>query len=325
MHYACLLTPIFIAKTKHLNFPPCSIHLQDNLRSEYHIGMASSDFNLSPSDAYPETMDFLSHAWCNFAVQTLQTQPQHGSFVPFDNSMKQLDPASPINDHPTMEKSARMDDEDFRSLPGWKSNDVKSWIWMQQAMHPELNYNSGFRKKLMSWKQIIPLKNVSIKKWFKEIKLKRKEEQRLQKAEMHAALSIAGVAAALAAVAAENSEKESNKDKDAAIASASALVAAHCAKVAEAMGIKKEHLGSVIGSAMSGTNTTEILTLTAAAATSLKGAATLKARSGCKNKLNRGVPIQDNNDLDFDFQKGRCILAQGAELYVETPEGTIMQ
>ncbi|CAL0325608.1 unnamed protein product [Lupinus luteus] len=226
-----------------------------------------------------------------------------------------------------MGKSARMDDADFRSLPSWKSNDVKSWIWMQQAMHPELNYNSGFRKKLMSWKQIIPLKSVSIKKWFKEIKLKRKEEQRLQRAEMHAALSIAGVAAALAAVAAENSEKESNEDKDAAIASASALVAAHCAKVAEAMGIKKEQLSSVIGSAMSGTSATDILTLTAAAATSLKGAATLKARSGCKNKLNGGVPflpIQDNNDLDFDFEKGRCILAQGAELYVETPEGKYM-
>lgn len=57
----------------------------------------------------------------------------------------------------------------------------------------------------------------------------------------------------------------------------------------------------------------------------LKGAATLKVRSGCKNRLNGGtpiLPIEDNNDLDFDFEKGRTILAQGAELYVETPEGT---
>lgn len=59
----------------------------------------------------------------------------------------------------------------------------------------------------------------------------------------------------------------------------------------------------------------------------LKGAATLKVRSGCKNRLNGGVPIlplEDNNDLDFDFEKGRSILAQGAELYVETPEGTVI-
>lgn len=117
------------------------------------------------------------------------------------------------------------------------------------------------------WKQIIPLKSVSIKKWFKEIKMKKKEDQRLQRAEVHAAISIAGVAAALAAIAAENSKKESNQDRDAAVASAAALVAAQCAKVAEAMGAKKEQLSSVIGSAMSGTSASDILTLTAAAAT----------------------------------------------------------
>lgn len=287
----------------------------------------ASEFNLSPSDAHPETMDFLSHAWCNFAVQALQPQPQHASAVLVDNPMNQLElPGSP-KAHPSMGKSARMDDADFRSLPPWKSNDVKSWLWMQQAMHPELNYNSSFRKKWMPWKQIIPLKSVSIKKWFKEIKLRRKEEQRLERAEVHAALSIAGVAAALAAVAADKSKKESNEDRDAAIASAAALVAAQCAKVAEAMGVNKEQLGSVIGSAMSGTSASDILTLTAAAATSLKGAATLKARSGCKNRLNGGIPIlpiEDNNDLDFDFGKGRSILAEGAELYVETPEGKYM-
>ncbi|CAL0307048.1 unnamed protein product [Lupinus luteus] len=206
----------------------------------------ASDFNLSPSDAHPETMDFLSHTWCNFAL---------------------------------------------------------------------------------SWKQMIPLKSVSIKKWFMGMKLKRKEEQRLQRAEVHAALSIAGVAAALAAIAAENSKKDSNEDRDAAIASAAALVAAQCAKVAEAMGIKKEQLGNVISSAMSSTTTSDILTLTATAATSLKCEATLKARSGCNNRLNGGVPIlpiEDNNDLDFDFEKGRSILAQGAELHVETPQGRYM-
>jgi len=97
--------------------------------------------------------------------------------------------------------------------------------------------------------------------------MKKKEGQRLQRAEVHAAISIAGVAAALAAVAAENSKKESNQDRDAAVASAAALVAAQCAKVAEAMGAKKEQLSSVIGSAMSGTSASDILTLTAAAAT----------------------------------------------------------
>ena len=97
--------------------------------------------------------------------------------------------------------------------------------------------------------------------------MKRKEDQRLQRAEVHAAISVAGVAAALAAIAAENSKNESNQDRDAAVASAAALVAAQCAKVAEAMGAKKEQLSGVIGSAMSGTSASDILTLTAAAAT----------------------------------------------------------
>ncbi|MCI21984.1 auxin canalization protein, partial [Trifolium medium] len=98
--------------------------------------------------------------------------------------------------------------------------------------------------------------------------MKKKEEQRLQRAEVHAAMSIAGVAAALSAIASENSKNETNEDRESAIASAAALVAAQCAKVAEAMGAKKEDLRSVIGSAMNGTTTaSDILTLTAAAAT----------------------------------------------------------
>lgn len=120
----------------------------------------------------------------------------------------------------------------------------------------------------MSWKIIPPFKHVSIKKWLKEIKQKSKEEKRVQRAEVHAALSVAGLAAALAAIAAENSNcDDSSTTKESAVASATALVAAHCAKVAEAMGAKKEQLGSVLASAMTGTSTSDILTLTAAATT----------------------------------------------------------
>lgn len=89
---------------------------------------------------------------------------------------------------------------------------------------------------------------------------------------MHAAVSVAGVAAALAAIAAADHQKlsssgSSDTSKEAAMASAAALVAAECAKVAEAMGAKRSQLKTVISSAMSGTNTSDILTLTAAAST----------------------------------------------------------
>ncbi|XP_062164647.1 VAN3-binding protein [Alnus glutinosa] len=278
----------------------------------------ASNLNPTPSDAHPESMDFLSHAWCNFAVQALQPELEDGPLVILDNSIK---PFESNAKSPFM----KMDDSDFKSLPPWKSDDVKSLIWMQQAMHPELNYNSYFQKKWLPWNIVLPFKNVSMKKWLKEIKQRRKEEGRLRRAEVHAAISVASVAAALAAIAAENSKKdEPSTAKEAAVASAAALVAAQCAKVAEAMGAKREQLSSLIGSAMSGTNASDILTLTAAATTSLKGAATLKARTVCKKRLNGNapvLPIEDTNDLDFNFDKYRTILAKGADLTVETPEG----
>ncbi|KAK3221604.1 hypothetical protein Dsin_008629 [Dipteronia sinensis] len=285
-------------------------------------------FNPTPSEAHPETMDFLSRSWCNFAVQALQpAELQERSIVLLDNPVMKFesDTAVPFM---KMDKSLKMDDADFKSLPPWKSNDMKSWIWMQQAMHPELNYNSCFRKKWLPWK-MVPFKTASIKKWLREFKQKRKEEERLQKAEVHAAVQVARIAAALAAIAAENTKRDDNSSttKEAAMASAAALVAAQCALVAEAMGAKREQISGIIGSAMSGTSASDILTLTAAATTSLKGAATLKARTGCKNRFNGRVPvlpIEDNNDVDFNFNKCRSVLAHGTELGVETSNGKYM-
>ncbi|CAN1165555.1 hypothetical protein LINPERHAP2_LOCUS26213 [Linum perenne] len=285
-----------------------------------------------PSDAHPETMDFLSRAWCDFAVQSLHPPElfqEHNSLLLLDSKpAADFDPNLAIS--PAFfsmdQQGMKMDDPDLKSLPPWKSNDLKSWIWMQQAMHPELNYN---RKKWVAWK-MGSFKMTSIKKWLKEMKMRRKEEGRLERAEVHAAISMAGLAAALAAIAdADKSGKDINSTtaRNDAVASAAALVAAHCAKVAESMGAKKEQLSSVIGSAMSGgtTGASDILTLTAAATTSLKGAATLKARADCKNRLMNGsvpvLPIEDSHDLDLDFNKNISMLSYGTELHVETPDG----
>ncbi|CAL1358570.1 unnamed protein product [Linum trigynum] len=287
-----------------------------------------------PSEAHPETMDFLSRAWCDFAVQTLQPAElsrdnnETSSIFAMDKPLVKFDRDVLAPAFLNMDK---MDDPEPKSLPPWKSNDMKSWIWMQQAMHPELNYN---RKKWVTWK-VGPLFKISIKKWFKEMKLKRKEEDRLQRAEVHAAISVAGLAAALAAIAAGKSRSSTNEKTDQmeeeALANAAALVAAQCAKFAEAMGAKKDDLSSALGSAMSGTGASDILTLTAAATTSLKGAATLKARTECKNRFNGSapvLPIEDSHDhdhhddnLDLDFNKYRSMLASGSELHVETPDG----
>lgn len=111
----------------------------------------------------------------------------------------------------------------------------------------------------------------TVGRWLKERKERRKEENRVQTAQLHAAISVAGVAAAIAAIASAsasgaNDGKEIPKT-DIAMASAATLVAAQCVEAAEAMGAEHDHLASVINSAVNVKSAGDIMTLTAAAAT----------------------------------------------------------
>ncbi|PUZ37881.1 hypothetical protein GQ55_9G154200 [Panicum hallii var. hallii] len=127
--------------------------------------------------------------------------------------------------------------------------------------------------------------NKTVGRWLKDRKEKKKEETRAHNAQVHAAVSVAAVAAAVAAVAAATAAVSgSGKDDraartDMAVASAATLVAAQCVEAAEAMGAEREHLEAVVGSAVNVRTPGDIVTVTAAAATALRGAATLKARA----------------------------------------------
>ncbi|CAL4926321.1 unnamed protein product [Urochloa decumbens] len=127
--------------------------------------------------------------------------------------------------------------------------------------------------------------NKTVGRWLKDRKEKKKEETRAHNAQVHAAVSVAAVAAAVAAVAAATaSASGSGKDDraartDMAVASAATLVAAQCVEAAESMGAEREHLEAVVGSAVNVRTPGDIVTVTAAAATALRGAATLKARA----------------------------------------------
>ncbi|XP_062085453.1 VAN3-binding protein [Humulus lupulus] len=125
----------------------------------------------------------------------------------------------------------------------------------------------------------------TVGRWLKDRKEKKKEESRAQNAQIHAAISVAGVAAAVAAIAAATAASSSSRKNeqaaktDTAMASAATLIAAQCAEAAESLGADHEHLASVVSSAVNVRSYDDILTLTAAAATALRGAATLKARA----------------------------------------------
>ncbi|CAL9754697.1 unnamed protein product [Musa acuminata subsp. burmannicoides] len=267
------------------------------------------------------SLDLLSHAWCNSAIQVFKPTVDECSSMFKDKQIVALenDKRAPSSLQKG-ERSFKVDEGDFKSTPQIKLDDLKSWIWLQKAIHPELDYDMCTRQKW--FRKIASWNGISIKKWLKEMKQKRKEEKRLHKAEVHAAISVAGVAAALAAIAAEDTEANKQKSlKESAVASAAALVAAQCAQVAEAVGAKREQLSSAINEAVTVTDASNIITLTAAAATSLRGVATLRGRQSHTKKIKGSSPTLLCDEFDFNFERCRALLAKGDEILVATSDG----
>ncbi|KAL3505980.1 hypothetical protein ACH5RR_031362 [Cinchona calisaya] len=189
----------------------------------------------------------------------------------------------------------------------------------------------------------------TVGRWLKDRKEKKKEETRAHNAQLHAAVSVAGVAAAIAAIAAATAAssaqgKDENMAKtDMAVASAATLVAAQCVEAAEVLGAEREHLASVVSSAVNVRSAGDIMTLTAAAATALRGAATLKARTlkevwniasvipmeknggncgsnGSSNGSFSGELVPEENFLGIC---SRELLARGCELLKRTRKGDL--
>uniref|UniRef100_A0A453CBF5 Pleckstrin-like plant domain-containing protein n=1 Tax=Aegilops tauschii subsp. strangulata TaxID=200361 RepID=A0A453CBF5_AEGTS len=281
-----------------------------------------------------EPMDLLSSAWCSSAIQVLQMGP------------KEEDRSLALVEHPVMgldddrrdlsqlqrnDRSLVVDDSGFggAAQPQWKYEDLKSWIWLQKAIHPELDYDN--KKKWLPRKMAAPWSGISLKKWVKERKQKRKEEARLHKAEVHAAVSVAGVAAVLAAIAAENSApaargSASASMRETAVASAAALVAAQCAKVAEAAGATRDQVSRC--DMVPKNSDHEIISLRVEL-TALRGAAALRGRRGGSGGHGQGeradqggtAPWQDDLDFDFNYARSKAALAKGDELFVAMPDG----
>ncbi|XP_068634488.1 VAN3-binding protein-like [Aristolochia californica] len=183
----------------------------------------------------------------------------------------------------------------------------------------------------------------TVGRWLKDRKEKKKEEARAQNAQLHAAVSVAGVAAAVAAIAAATAatpgKDEQMAKTDMAVASAATLVAAQCVEAAEALGAERDHLASVVSSAVNVRTAGDIMTLTAAAATALRGAATLKARV-LKEVWNIAavIPVEkgminpagsgnfSGELLPEDNFLGLCsqdLLAKGTELLKRTRKGVL--
>jgi len=184
-------------------------------------------------------------------------------------------------------------------------------------------------------KQAKPEKSWRVKA---EKKGKKKDKYRAQNAEVQAAMSVGGVAAAVAAVAAATarSQDDGGQSKTSmAVASAAALVAAQCVEKAVSMGADRHQLASLLTSAVNVKTPGDIVTLTAGAATALRGAAALKARAAKEARNNAAVIPYEKGSINptvglhgelLSADSELCsldLLARGFELLKRTRNGDL--
>ncbi|XP_057816443.1 VAN3-binding protein isoform X1 [Cryptomeria japonica] len=218
------------------------------------------------------------------------------------------------------------------------TNDLKRFLLLQEALNPDpCNRGKKFHRSFSAAKPC-PLRGKTVGRWLKEKKEKKKEETRVYNAQVHAATAVAGVAAAVAAIAAAcaTGGSDGQSKTNMAVASAATLVAAQCAEVAESMGAHHQYMASVVNSAVNVKTPGDIMTLTAGAATALRGAATLKVRALKEVRNNASVipydkggsattgPDQElgekGDELAMSCQE---VLARGGELLKRTRKGVL--
>ncbi|PNT67935.1 hypothetical protein BRADI_3g33870v3 [Brachypodium distachyon] len=126
---------------------------------------------------------------------------------------------------------------------------------------------------------------------------RRRDELRLHSAQAHAAVSVAQLAAAIAGIV-SSEPREDSKKLGAVLASAAALVATVCAEAAERAGAGGPRVASAVraGLETSRHSPAELLTLTAAAATCLRGAAALRLRGAAAADVDRGIGSAGGDD-----------------------------
>ncbi|KAI4303262.1 hypothetical protein MLD38_038912 [Melastoma candidum] len=125
----------------------------------------------------------------------------------------------------------------------------------------------------------------------------RKEKVRVENAHVHSAVSIAGLAAGLAAIALTHRATLDSR-LSSALASATELLASHCIELAELAGADHDRMASVIGSAVDIRSPGDLMTLTAAAATALRAEAALKERGGREARSTAAISPYDRGTTE---------------------------
>uniref|UniRef100_A0A0E0CPB6 PH domain-containing protein n=1 Tax=Oryza meridionalis TaxID=40149 RepID=A0A0E0CPB6_9ORYZ len=132
--------------------------------------------------------------------------------------------------------------------------------------------NLSPRKRYSRCRSAISAHQHTIGRWFhhRDGSSSRVDKARAERARVHAAVTVASVAAAVAAVASGAANDPDDLDDakmDAALASATQLLASHCIEIAELAGADHDQVASAVEAAVDVRSPGDLMTLTASAAT----------------------------------------------------------
>ncbi|CAI0418071.1 unnamed protein product [Linum tenue] len=156
--------------------------------------------------------------------------------------------------------------------------------------------------------------------------VRKKDRARVENARMHSAVSVAGLAAGLAAVAAAgNSGGGGGSKMSVALASATELMASYCIELAESAGADHERVGSVVRSAVDIRSPGDLVTLTAGAATALRGEAALKSRLPKEARKNAAISPYDRAMSDVDSTSSLVSQSEDQQQLTPACDGDLLQ
>ncbi|KAL1214004.1 VAN3-binding protein [Cardamine amara subsp. amara] len=227
-----------------------SLFGSENLEEELDVGIVRSEeiFSRIPQPQTPrEPMKFLSRSWSLSASEISKALAQKHIQQQDLSSVVQISPRVFFQD---VAADPLMVGKIMNSAGTRRSGRLSKWFHHKKHTNP-----STMR---------IP---------------KKKDKERVEKAHVHSAVSIAALAAGLASVTSEESCSQGSSSMMAlALASATELLASHCIEMAEQAGADHNCVASTVRSSVDINSPGDLMTLTAAAATALRGEAAVKVR-----------------------------------------------